>query len=128
MHRLAKPNRSSIESVLMTAFLGQSLFLFTGRCLLTAGAMATAVSAATHARAVHPDKKYDEQDPKPVSLQKISHDVTPFVQDLDLLASFGTLYCDLEPRILVRIETMLGSYARDMPMGGDHNRLLFPMG
>ena len=48
--------------------------------LLVAGAMPcmTAVPTTTHSRGVHPDEEHENDDPKPVVLQKVAHDSSAF--------------------------------------------------
>ena len=60
--------------MLMPATLFALLFL-----IPTAMPMSSAVPATAHSRRMHPDKKHEDHDPKPVILEKF-HGESPFSQ------------------------------------------------
>ncbi|HEY3304205.1 MAG TPA: hypothetical protein VGL70_11790 [Candidatus Binatia bacterium] len=39
-----------------------------------------AMSPTAHSRRMHPDKKHEDDDPKPVILQELSHNRSPFLR------------------------------------------------
>jgi hypothetical protein len=62
---------SAFASVLAPAFF---------RLLLLVSATVPTMPAATHARSMHPDEENEHCDPKPIVLQKFTHDSSSFLQ------------------------------------------------